>query len=218
MSEKTTKEDKQELNVYQKLQRVRTEIQSLQIKKSGKNAYAGFTYFELKDFIPPMNDLFLKYGLSSNFSIRDGEALLYITNTDKLDEFVLFESPIAEAQLKGCTPIQALGAVHTYMKRYLYLNALELTEDDLLDKEAGHFKPENKPEVKPMTVQKLNTLRTTLFQKLKENNLTKDEMNAFCNFIGIDGKNENSIKEFLDKGDITSYINEFRNVEVENAG
>ena len=54
MTEKTTKEEKQ-LNVYQKLQKVRVDVQKLNIKKSGKNAYANFSYFELKDFIPPVN-------------------------------------------------------------------------------------------------------------------------------------------------------------------
>lgn len=136
--------EKKELNVYQKLQKARIDLQKQNIKKSGKNAYAGFSYFELKDFIPSINELFDKYGLSSNFSITEERADLVITNTDRLDEFIVFTSPIAETQLKGCTPIQALGAVHTYMKRYLYLNAFEITEDDLLDKEAGNIKTVDK--------------------------------------------------------------------------
>lgn len=208
MSEKTTKEEKQ-LNVYQKLQKVRVDVQKLNIKKSGKNAYAGFTYFELKDFIPPVNELFDKYGLSSNFSIKDGCALLYITDTDKLDDFILFESPIADAQLKGCTPIQSLGAVHTYMKRYLYLNALELTEDDMLDKEAGNIQTNNnnKQSTNPKIV---------LYKKLKEAKLPDEQMNAFCNHYGIDCQNESSIQEFLRKGNIENFVNEYMGVV--NAG
>ena len=207
MTEKTTKEEKQ-LNVYQKLQKVRVEVQKLNIKKSGKNAYANFSYFELKDFIPPVNELFDKYGLSSNFSIKENCALLYITDTDKLDDFVLFESPIADAQLKGCTPIQSLGAVHTYMKRYLYLNALELTEDDLLDKEAGNIQTNNnKQGTNPKFV---------LYNKLKEAKLPKEQMNAFCNHYGIDCQNESSIQEFLRKGNIENYVNEYMGVV--NAG
>ena len=134
----------EKLNVYQKLQKARVDLQNMKIKKSGKNAYANFSYYELKDFIPSINELFLKYGLSSNFSINEDSADLVITNTENLEEFVIFTSPIAETQLKGCTAIQALGAVHTYMKRYLYLNALEITEDDLLDKEAGNIKTDTK--------------------------------------------------------------------------
>lgn len=138
-----------EMNVYQRLQKARIDLQNAKIKKSGKNAYANFSYFELKDFIPTVNNLFDKYGLSSNFSIIDDMANLYIINADKPEENILFTSPIAETQLKGCTPIQALGAIHTYMKRYLYLNAFEIVEDDLLDAQAGNIKPtEKKTETK----------------------------------------------------------------------
>lgn len=134
----------EKLNVYQKLQKIRVELQNKKIKKSGKNAYAGFTYYELKDFIPAINELMLKYGVSSNFSIDEDRAVLTITDLDDLNSFIVFASPIAEAQLKGCTPIQALGAVHTYMKRYLYLNAFEIVEDDLLDAQAGNIKTKDK--------------------------------------------------------------------------
>lgn len=131
------------MNVYQKLQKARIDLQKMKIKKSGKNSYAGFTftYYELKDFIPAINELFDKYGLSSNFSIKEGQASLFIMNSESPDnDFCVFTSPVAEAQLKGCTPIQALGAVHTYMKRYLYLNAFEIVEDDMLDAQAGNVK------------------------------------------------------------------------------
>jgi hypothetical protein len=53
---------------------------------------------------------------------------------------VFFTSPIADAQVKGTTPVQALGAVHTYLKRYLYLNALEVIENDILDASVGSTK------------------------------------------------------------------------------
>ena len=59
--------------------------------------------------------------------------------------FQTFTSNIANANLSGCTAIQSLGAVHTYLKRYLYLNALEIVESDALDSMTGakDFVPEN---------------------------------------------------------------------------
>ena len=211
MEEKTTKKENKTLNVYQRLQNARVELQKMNIKKSGENKYSGFKYFELKDFIPPLNEIFNQVGLSSNFSITDNIANLFIVNADKPEENILFTSPIAEAQLKGCTPIQAVGAVHTYMKRYLYLNALEITEDDILDKNAGAIeeKKENKTSYNPKIV---------LFNKLKAKQLTNDEMNAFCKYYGIDGSNETSIQNFFRKGDIDKFIDEFKNLEVANAG
>lgn len=143
------------MNIYEKLQKCRVELQTLRLKKSGENKFSGFKYYELKDFLPKINELFDKYGLFSNFSIKDGQAVLEIIDKDWISkesfkdeslEFfkqnscffkVEFISPVAEANVKGCTAIQSLGAVHTYMKRYLYLNALEIVEDDSLDGRIG---------------------------------------------------------------------------------
>ena len=40
------------MSVYRKLQEARIELQSKPLKKSGKNKFAGFEYFELGDFLP----------------------------------------------------------------------------------------------------------------------------------------------------------------------
>ena len=210
-SNKTLSEALNSYNVYQKLQCARVELQKMNIKKSGENKYSGFKYFELKDFIPPLNEILFNYRLTTNFSIAEEQAKLTVINVDKPEENIMFTSPIAEAQLKGCTPIQAVGAVHTYMKRYLYLNALEIVEDDILDKNAGAIeeKRENKTSYNPKIV---------LFNKLKAKQLTNDEMNAFCKYYGIDGSNETSIQNFIKKGDIDKFIDEFKSLEVANAG
>ena len=38
------------LNLFQKVQKIRVELQEMSIKKSGMNSYAGFKYYELSDF------------------------------------------------------------------------------------------------------------------------------------------------------------------------
>ena len=43
-------------------------------------------------------------------------------------------------------------------------------------------------------------------------------MNAFCKYYGIDGSNEASIQNFIKKGDVDKFIDEFKNLEVANAG
>jgi hypothetical protein len=40
---------------------------------------------------------------------------------------------MADANLKGCHPIQNLGAVETYTRRYLWVSAMEIVEHDALD-------------------------------------------------------------------------------------
>lgn len=125
------------MNIYQKLQKARIALQNTALKKSGHNKFAGFKYFELSDLLPHINNIFDDLGLFSAFNIRDGLATLTIVDTDEPDKMVSFTSPIADASVKGTTPVQSLGAVHTYLKRYLYLNALEIIENDTLDANVG---------------------------------------------------------------------------------
>ena len=42
--------------------------------------------------------------------------------------------------------MQCLGGVHTYLKRYLYINALELVENDLFDKISGEEAKKETPQ------------------------------------------------------------------------
>lgn len=132
-------------NVFQKLQTCRVELQKMNLKKTGKNAFAGFTYYELGDFLPQVNELFLKNGLASAFGIVEENAELIIFNTDNPDDNIRFVSPIADANIKGCTPVQSLGGVHTYLKRYLYMNALEIVENDMFDGKVGDMEFDASP-------------------------------------------------------------------------
>lgn len=137
------------MNVYEKLQACRCELQAKKLKKSGKNSYSGFEYFELRDFLPTLNKIFNDKGLCSNFSIANDNASLRVINTEKPEEVIEFTSPIEDLDLKGCNKIQALGGVHTYMKRYLYLNALEIVEADLFNNGSGSGKLEEKQPDQP---------------------------------------------------------------------
>ena len=125
------------MNIYEKLNKARIQLQNMNLKKSGMNKFAGFAYYELSDFIPSVNLIFSELKLYSMFSIEVGEAVLRVINAEAPEEHVLFSSPIATVELKGCTAIQGVGAIHTYMKRYLYMNALEIVEHDALDAKAG---------------------------------------------------------------------------------
>jgi hypothetical protein len=122
--------------IFEKLQKARIELQNKKLKKSGKNGYSGFTYYELADFLPQVNQIFYDLKLCSNFSIEDRQAKLTVTDWEDNTKEV-FTSPIEDLELKGCSKVQALGGVHTYLKRYLYLNALEIVESDMLDAKAG---------------------------------------------------------------------------------
>lgn len=121
------------MNVYEKLQKARLDLQSKEMTKSGHNKFAGYKYFELGDFLPEINRLFAELKLCSTVSFGKELAELKIVNAEKPEEVITFTSPMADANLKGCHPIQNLGAVETYSRRYLYVTALEIVEHDTVD-------------------------------------------------------------------------------------
>ena len=131
-----------EYQVYAKLQKARIKLQSAAIKKSGHNKFAGYQYFELGDFLPTINEIFNELGLCSVISFDKELATLRIIDTDNGGS-ITFTSPMADANLKGCHPIQNLGAVETYSRRYLYVTALEIVEHDALDATTGQEAPKS---------------------------------------------------------------------------
>ena len=123
------------MGVHKKLMEARIALQSAPLKKSGHNKFAGYQYFELGDFLPTINQIFSKVGLCGVVSFDKELATLTITDTDDNSEIKL-TSPMADANLKGCHPIQNLGAVETYTRRYLWVSAMEIVEHDALDSSA----------------------------------------------------------------------------------
>ena len=121
--------------VHKKLMAARMSLQEATLKKSGHNKFAGYSYFELGDFIPTITEIFYNIGLCGVVSYDTEIASLTITDTDDGTSLVI-TSPMAEANLKGCHPIQNLGAVETYTRRYLWVTAMEIVEHDALDSSA----------------------------------------------------------------------------------
>ena len=151
-------------NVYKKLQEVKAELKTLTIKESGENKFAGFRYMELRDFLPHIVDLCHKHGLCTVISFSD-IATLTVINSDKPDEQIIFTSPMSTAELKGCHAIQNLGAVETYLRRYLYVAAFDIVEHDALDSIVGvDDKKEPKQGLKPTEEPIDKTVRTTEVQ------------------------------------------------------
>lgn len=149
-------------NIYSKMQKARCEFQEKPLKKSGHNKFAGYHYFELGDFLPTINALLDKYNLCSRINFGKDEATLTITNSENPDEEMMFTSPMSEATLKGCHAVQNLGAVQTYLRRYLWVNAFEIVESDGLEATTG--KEEPKPSKTKINV-KLNKVEALINKK-----------------------------------------------------
>ena len=136
-------------SVYEKLQNVRNDISTMPIKKGGFNKFSNYSYFELPDFLPEAQQLFNKYRITPVFNPCTEEATLIIYDWDSAAT-ITFRTENADATVMkkdGVTPanleIQTLGSTHTYLKRYLYMNALELAENDAIEVNTGN--PEYKP-------------------------------------------------------------------------
>ena len=139
------------MSVHKKLMQARVKLQSIEMKKSGLNKFAGYSYFELSDFIPHVQTIFNDLGLCGIVTFSTEYAQLCITDVDD-GTVIVITSPMAEANLKGAHPIQNLGAVLSYQRRYLWMAALELVEGDPIDSAPPVEAP--KPEPKPEPVKK----------------------------------------------------------------
>ena len=120
------------MSVHKKLMQARVKLQSVDMKKSGQNKFAGYSYFELGDFIPHVQTIFNDLGLCGVVTFSTEYAQLCITDTDD-GTVIVITSPMAAAELKGAHPIQNLGASLSYQRRYLWMAAMELTEHDPID-------------------------------------------------------------------------------------
>lgn len=142
------------MSIYRKLQEARIELQRTKLSKSGKNKFAGYEYFELADFLPEIQEICLKVGLCGIVSFTADTAYLTFHDIDAVEpnvatSFTTFTSPMSTAQLKGCHEVQNLGAVQTYLRRYLWTMAFEICEHDSLDAVTGKEITNEKP-VKPV--------------------------------------------------------------------
>lgn len=116
---------------------VRVKLQNSKCKKSGKNKFANFNYYELSDFLPTLNELMNEVGMNDQFSISGSEAKLVLILGDEKQEytmpFIMFDTPLSKNGQPSMQHIQYLGALNTYYKRYLYLNAFGITDGEVID-------------------------------------------------------------------------------------
>lgn len=125
--------DNMEKNIYEKVNEVKKRLLEANIKKSGVNKFAGYNYYELADFTPFIINFCTELKLFTAVSFNKELATLTIVNAEKPDEKIEYTSPIEELELKGCNKVQALGGTETYSRRYLYMAAFDIIENDMFD-------------------------------------------------------------------------------------
>ena len=123
------------LNLYEKLQEARVRLAEMGLKKSGKNSYGGYSYYELADFLPAVQKIArdLRFSILVNITEDGARATLTLVDSEKVSDHIVFSCPLSTAQLKACHPVQNLGAALTYTRRYLYTMAFEIVEADMVN-------------------------------------------------------------------------------------
>lgn len=158
--------------IYELLQEIRYEFTKVELKKSGYNGYGKFNYFQLDDFLPTATKLFNEKGLCPVFSITiDPNGIEYATLVIvKGPESIPFKFPTAEAN-NSSNPIQNAGSKITYCRRYAYMMALDLVEQDTVDAVAGSENDKKINYATKFQVDKLAQHKELLIDKFKELNI-----------------------------------------------
>lgn len=120
-------------SIYEKLAEMRVELQAKKLIKTGKNTYSKYEYYELSDFLPSCNSIATQHKTLFKFAINENTASLTLINLENLEDVIEFSIPTANVSIQGATAMQNIGAVTTYARRYLYMIAMEISEDDNLD-------------------------------------------------------------------------------------
>ena len=193
-------------NVYAKLNQARIKMQELGLKQNGVNGYANYKYFELADILPASNKICDEIKATIYTQFDDKAHLFFVDNEG--DGVVEFTLPMSTASLKGCHEVQNLGAVQTYLKRYLYQNCYELSECDALDMTMNP-KQEAKTETKPETKNLADVMVTFKTKAEAELIVKKFENLAGEGFIKQDSlaKMQSAFSKLKSENDYRSFIN-----------
>ena len=192
------------MNIYQKLLKARAMFLEADVKKTGKNMHLSFKYFELEDIVPTATRIFGEVGIVPLVNFTADTATMTMVNTDNPEETVTFVSPfnqiapiVSNTGKQATNEMMALGSSITYMRRYLYMIALDICESDGIDANAGvpapaapapkapPATPEQRQEVKQeltapadnATALQIKGLKAVL-KKLKDADPSKEEMIA----------------------------------------
>lgn len=195
------------MSIYAKLAQARVKLQKENLKKTGNNR--SFKYFELKDFLPRVNEIFDELKMCAVVRYSSELATLTIYDCEK-EESIEFTSPMVQKALPSGTEIQNLGAIQTYQRRYLYLTALEIVEDNLVDsippEKTEQKKQESQKRYNESTQQNVNSIPREQYHQDIENlrkrllNKTKEQIEEEKLYDrSINWLKENNLHDLIDE-------------------
>lgn len=128
------------MTIFEKLAKARTEFAKRGVQKSGINMHAEFKYYELEDIVPVAREIFDELKVLFVITFDETYAIGTLIDLEKTDSripIMVAMTHIAEPAKFRMNEVQALGAETTYLRRYLYMLLLDITEPDAFDGESG---------------------------------------------------------------------------------
>lgn len=197
-----------DFNTLQKIQQAKIELMGMEIKMSGRNNYNNYDYFELKDLQKPIMVVLTNNGLISRFIFNDTHGKLRIYSDSGYCEW---QTPLRRVEQKASGKdtgvyMKSEQAVQTYARRTLWLQAMEIEENNTLEMEAPAEK-QTKTQTKPKKQKPVNktppnkkgepivnqtTLNTTPTKQVTPERIKEITDQAYNFFIA----NTNGDKEF----------------------
>ena len=124
------------MNIYEKISAVRTEILKRSLSKD-KKAF-NYHYIDLPQIEPIITEECAKVGILTVVDFPQGLAVMRVFDL----EAPLSETPVLTisvpcdyrlVEIKGSQPIQNVGGMMTYMRRYLYMQLFAISEHDAVE-------------------------------------------------------------------------------------
>lgn len=140
-------------------ERIVIAMNNIRIKKDGKNKFANYNYFKPDTINSKVNPLFLQLKIFPRFYtdyIKFGDETTQVTDMEQVKTSTLvtkysykemaylelidilnpqvkevYQMPIEHPDIKGANKMQNIGGARTYAKRYLYMEALNIADDEI---------------------------------------------------------------------------------------
>lgn len=145
-----------DFNTLQKIQQAKLDLMDKKITMTGRNNYNNYDYFELSDIKRPIMEVLQDNDLLSRFIFTDTHGKLRIYSSTGYCEW---QTPLRRVEQKASGKdtgvyMKSEQAVQTYARRTLWLQAMEIEENNALEQPVKSEQNKPKPKPKPKQVKK----------------------------------------------------------------